>query len=52
MFGYHPEKYYIAEFGVIEANVLYQLFKENGSFSVALFRLNSDMFKRAILNFK
>jgi len=36
---------------LIEANVLYQLLKENGSFSVALFQLASDMFKRAILNF-
>ena len=36
---------------LIEANVLYQLLKENGSFAVALFQLASDMFKRAILNF-
>ena len=36
---------------LIEANVLYQLLKDNGNFAVALFQLASDMFKRSILNF-
>ena len=36
---------------LIEANVLYQLLKENGSFAVALFQLASDMFKNSIMNF-
>ena len=36
---------------LIEANILYQLLKDNGNFSVALFQLASDMFKRSILNF-
>ena len=39
------------EIFLIEANVFYQLLKDNGNFAVALFQLASDMFKRAILNF-
>jgi CRP/FNR family transcriptional regulator len=36
---------------LIESNVLLDLMKNNGTFSLALFQLASDMFKRAILNF-
>ena len=36
---------------LIEANVLFQLLKDNGNFAVAMFQLASDMFKRSILNF-
>ncbi|MDR1877947.1 MAG: Crp/Fnr family transcriptional regulator [Bacteroidales bacterium] len=36
---------------LIESDVLMELMKNNGVFSLALFQLVSDMFKRAILNF-
>jgi CRP/FNR family transcriptional regulator len=39
------------EIFLIDANVLYQLLKDNGSFSVALFQMASNMFKKAIMNF-
>ena len=39
------------EIFLIEANVFYQLLKDNGNFAVALFQLASEMFKKAILNF-
>ena len=36
---------------LIDANVLYQLLKDNGNLAVALFQMASDMFKRSVLNF-
>ncbi|MDR1672776.1 MAG: Crp/Fnr family transcriptional regulator [Bacteroidales bacterium] len=36
---------------LIESNVLFELLKDNGRFGVALFQLQSKMFKRSILNF-
>lgn len=36
---------------LIEASVLYELFKNNGNYSVAVFQMASEMFKKSILNF-
>jgi CRP/FNR family transcriptional regulator len=36
---------------LIEANVLYQMLKNNGVYAVAMFQMASDMFKTSILNF-
>ena len=36
---------------IIEANVLLELMKDNGTYAVVLFQLASEMFKKSILNF-
>ena len=36
---------------MIEANVLYQMMRDNGNFAINLFMLASDMFKKSIFNF-
>ena len=36
---------------MIDADVLYQMMRENGSFAINLFMLASDMFKKSIFNF-
>ena len=36
---------------MLDANVLYQLMRDNGSFAINLFMLASDMFKKSIFNF-
>ena len=36
---------------MLNANVLYQLMKDNGNFAINLFLLASDMFKKSIFNF-
>ena len=36
---------------MLDANVLYQLMRDNGNFAINLFMLASDMFKKSIYNF-